>query len=347
MRTPCPRGPGHWEWHRSPGSRSQGLPGESVIASLVMARRLGILTFAVSPFSALSQEWKWAEEVGFDHAWIPDTWSIEGFFDFEAWTLLSALAQATSRLRVGTLVTTIIGRRPALIAAEALTVDQLSEGRVELGVGVGDRPDDCDVFGVPRWPPAERVARLEEHLILLDRLLRGESVTSQGVYYSVRGAQLAQPVQRPRPPLVVAAEGPRAPQLVARYADAWSTIGGQPPAVWAGGSGEEVNEVEALGATRARVEQLDRYCVELGRDPISVRRCVLAYRQAVDPLSSLDAFDHFVGSYAELGIGEFVLYWPPIANLREGREISPHQRGAVERIASERLIPPRTEEHKR
>src|SRR5439155_1593957 len=94
-----------------------------------MARRLGILTFAVSPFSALSQEWKWAEEVGFDHAWIPDTWSIEGFFDFEAWTLLAALTQATSRLRIGTLVTTIIARHPALIAAEALTVDQLSNGR--------------------------------------------------------------------------------------------------------------------------------------------------------------------------------------------------------------------------
>src|SRR5439155_1752954 len=218
-----------------------------------MSRRLGILTFAVAPFGAITQEWRWAEELGFDHAWIPDTWSIEGFFDFEAWTLLSALAQATSRLRVGTLVTTIIARHPALIAAEALTVDQLSEGRVELGVGIGDRPADCDVFGVPRWPPAERVARLEE---------------------------------------------------------------------------------------------LDRYCAELGRDPMSVRRCVLAYRQAVDPLSSLDAFDHFVGSYAELGIGEFVFYWPPIANLRGGREISPHQRAAVERIASERLAPPRTEEHK-
>jgi hypothetical protein len=79
---------------------------------------------------------------------------------------------------------------------------------------------------------------------------------------------------------------------------------------------------------------------------VTVRRSVLAYRQAVDPLSSVDAFDHFVGSYAELGIGEFVFYWPPIANLRERREISPHQRRAVERIASGRLAPPRTEEHR-
>ena len=302
-----------------------------------MSRRLGILTFGVAPFAAIDQEWRWAEEIGFNNAWIPDTWSIEGFFDFEAWTLLGALARATSRLRIGTLVTTIIPRHPALLAAEVLTVDHLSEGRVELGIGVGDRPADCDVFGVPKWPPAERVARLEDQLMLLDRLLRGETVSRQGVYYSVHATRLNQPVQRPRPPLVVAAEGPRVLRLVARYGDAWSTIGGQPPPAWAGGSGEVVREVEALAATRARVEQLDRYCLELGRDLTSIRRIVLAYRQPVDPLSSLDAFDHFVGSYAEVGIDEFVFYWPPIANLREGRKVSSGQRATVEKIARIRL----------
>jgi len=308
-----------------------------------MARRLGILTFAVSPFSALSQEWKWAEEVGFDHAWIPDTWSIEGFFDFEAWTLLAALTQATSRLRIGTLVTTIIARHPALIAAEALTVDQLSNGRVEIGVGVGDRPADCDVFGLPQWPPAERVARLEEHLVLLDRLLRGEAVSLEGVHYAVHDAQLAQPVQRPRPPLVVAAEGPRALRLVARYGDAWSTIGGQPPPAWAGGSGESVSEAEAVSATRSRVEQLDGYCMEVGRDPKRIRRSVLAYRQPIDPLSSLDAFDHFVGSYGAVGINEFVFYWPPLTNVRERRPVSSGQRATAERIARDRIASAGTE----
>ena len=98
-----------------------------------------------------------------------------------------------------------------------------------------------------------------------------------------------------------------------------------------------VREVEALAATRARVEQLDRYCLELGRDLTSIRRVVLAYRQPVDPLSSLDAFDHFVGSYAEVGIDEFVFYWPPIANLREGRKVSSGQRATVENIARIRL----------
>jgi len=89
-----------------------------------MSRRFGILTFAVAPFATIRQEWRWADELGFDHAWVPDTWSMEGFFDFEPWTRLAALAQATSHLQIGTLVTTIIARPPTLVAAEALTVDQ-------------------------------------------------------------------------------------------------------------------------------------------------------------------------------------------------------------------------------
>ena len=305
-----------------------------------MLGRFGILTFAVAPFATLEREWRWAEDLGFDYAWIPDTWSIKGYFDFEAWTLLAALSRVTSRLRIGTLVTTIIARHPAVIAAQALTIDHLSQGRVELGVGVGDRAADCDLFGVPRWPPAERVARLEEQLVLVDQLLRGEPVSRDGTYYSVRSAQLVQPIQRPWPPLVVAAEGPRALRLVARYADAWSTIGGQPPTTWAGGTGQPVSEAEALNATRVRVEQLSADCLELGRDPHRIRRIVLAYRQPVDPLSSLDAFDHFVGSYAEHGVGEFVFYWPPLANLAEGRPISADQRATAERIARARLATP-------
>ncbi|TMF09876.1 MAG: LLM class flavin-dependent oxidoreductase [Chloroflexi bacterium] len=305
-----------------------------------MLRRFGILTFGVAPFANLEREWRWADELGFDFGWVPDTWAIKGYADFEAWTLLAALARVTTRLRIGTLVTTIIGRPPALLAAQALTIDHLSQGRVELGIGVGDRPADCDVLGVPRWSPAERVARLEEQLVLLDRLLRGEAVSREGTYYSVQTAPLVQPAQRPRPPLVVAAEGPQALRLVARYADAWSTIGGYQPTVWAGGTGQRFSEAEALSSTRARVEQLSRHCIELGRDPARLRRSVLAYGQAVDPLSSLDAFDHFVGSYTEVGIGEFVFYWPPLANVAAGRPISTEQRATAEQIARARLAGP-------
>ena len=297
-------------------------------------RRFGILTFPVAPFSAVEREWTWAEELGFDHAWLPDGFSNLGLADFEVWTLLASLAKTTSRIRMGTLVTTIVARHPLLLAAMALTVDHLSSGRIEVGIGAGDQPTESDAFGLPRWPPAERVARLGEQLELLSELLRGNEVSRAGTYYSVRGAHLASPVQQPRPPLLVSAEGPRALRLAARYADAWSTLAGQWVADAAGGS---ASEQQALAATKAKVNELERLRGEFGRGVGSIRRIVLAYRQPVVPLSSLDAFDHFVGSYAEVGIDEFVFYWPPLLSLKERRAVSREERVIVERIASARL----------
>lgn len=297
-------------------------------------RRFGVLTFPVAPSAAVEREWSWVEELGFDHAWLPDGFSNRGVADFEVWTLLASLAKTTSRIRMGTLVTTIVSRHPLLLATMALTVDHLSGGRIEVGIGAGDQPTESDVFGLPRWPPAERIARLEEQLGLLDELLRGNEVSRAGTYYSVRGAHLASPVQQPRPPLLVSAEGPRALRLAARYADAWSTLAGQ----WgADGSGGRASEQQALAATKAKVEELERLRVEFGRGAGSIRRIVLAYRQPVVPLSSLDAFDHFVGSYAEVGLDEFVFYWPPVLNLKERRAVSREQRVVVERIAAARL----------
>ena len=304
-------------------------------------RRFGILTFPVAPSSAIESEWRWAEELGFDHAWLPDSFSNPGLADFEVWTLLAALAKTTSRIRMGTLVTTIVPRHPLLLAGKALTVDDLSGGRVEIGIGVGDpNQAECDLFGLPRWPPAERVARLGEQLALLDELLRGNNVTRAGTYYSVTGARLAAPVQRPRLPLLVSAEGPRALRLAARFADAWATLAGRFGDALAGGAGERSTDADALAKTKARSEELERLSAELGRPPGSIRRVVLTYRQSIDPLTSLDAFDDFVGSYAEAGIDEFVFYWPPVANLKERRAVQPEQRAVVERIAGARLSGP-------
>jgi alkanesulfonate monooxygenase SsuD/methylene tetrahydromethanopterin reductase-like flavin-dependent oxidoreductase (luciferase family) len=302
-----------------------------------MRRRFGILAFPVAPYDALSREVRWAEEIGFDNAWIPDTFSNPSVADFEPWTLLAALATSTSKIRIGTLITTIISRHPTLLAAEALTVDHLSGGRLEVGLGVGDTPEECDWLGVPRWPPAERVARLEEQVALLDELLRGNEVTRAGTYYATRGARLGGPRQRPRPPLLVSAEGPRALRIAARYADAWSTLGRPSGKVWAGGTTEAVREAEALSSTKAKIAELERRAAEFGRAPHAIRRVVLAYRQPVDALSSLDAFDHFVGSYAEIGLDEFVFYWPPLQHVKERSAVSAERRGTVERIAASRL----------
>jgi alkanesulfonate monooxygenase SsuD/methylene tetrahydromethanopterin reductase-like flavin-dependent oxidoreductase (luciferase family) len=300
------------------------------------SRRFGVLTFPIPPYLSIEREWQWAEQLGFDHGWIPETWTMSDRSYLEPWTLLAALARATRSLRLGTLVAILASRHPTLLAGHVLAVDHVSGGRVELGIGAGDVPTDSGIFGIPPWSGGERVERLEDQLPLLDALLRGESVTSARRHYSVTGAHLPEPVQRPRPPLVVAAEGKRSLRLVARHADAWVTLGGQPQTPERGVA--TVSEAEGLAGTRERVDLLDSHCREIGRDPQTIRRIVVAYRRRVDPLSSLDAFDEFVGSYAELGFDEFVLYWPSIlATFREQREMTAHERTAAERIAASRF----------
>jgi alkanesulfonate monooxygenase SsuD/methylene tetrahydromethanopterin reductase-like flavin-dependent oxidoreductase (luciferase family) len=304
-------------------------------------RRFGVLTFPIPPYRSIEREWQWAEQVGFDHGWIPETWTMSDRSYLEPWTLLAALARATKSLRVGTLVAILVSRHPTLLAGHVLAVDQASEGRVEVGIGAGDVPTDSGIFGTPPWSPGDRVERLEDQLKLLDALLRGDSVTSNGRHYSVAGARLPRPVQSPRPPLVVAAEGKRSLRLVARHADAWVTLGGQPQTPERGVP--TVSEAEGLQATRERIAMLDSNCRDIGRDPREIRRIMLAYRRRVDPLSSLDAFDEFVGSYAELGFNEFVFYWPSIlATFKEEREMTTHERSAAERIAASRFSRART-----
>jgi len=298
-------------------------------------QRFDILSFPIPDYDAIEREWQWAERLGFAQGWVPETWTMSDRSYLEPWTLLAALAHGTSSLRLGTLVALLVPRHPTLLAGHVLTVDQVSKGRVELGIGAGDVPTDSGIFGTAQWSAGERVERLEDQLQLLDALLRGRSVTSTGRHYSVTGAHLPAPVQRPRPPLVVAAEGRKSLRLVARHADAWVTLGGQPQTPKRGVP--TVSEAEGIRTTRERVAMLESDCHEIGRDPREIRRIVLAYRRRVDPLSSLDAFDEFVGSYSEMGFDEFVFYWPSLlATFTERREMKPQERSTAERIAAAR-----------
>lgn len=303
---------------------------------MTSVRRFDILTFPLPPYEAIEREWRWAEELGFNEGWIPETWTMSDLSYLEPWALLAALARATSKLRLGSLVAVLVSRHPTLLAGHVIAVDHASDGRVELGIGAGDVPSDSGVFGTPAWSPRERVERLEDQLELLDALLRGEPVTSVRRHYAVREAHLPRSVQRPRPPLVVAAEGRRTLRLAARFADAWVTLGGQPQTPQRGVP--TVSEAEALNLTGERVALFDSHCREVGRDPRQIRRIILAYRRRVDPLSSLDAFDEFVGSYAAMGFDEFVFYWPsPLATFGERREMTTQERQAAERIAASRF----------
>ncbi|MGH2615261.1 MAG: LLM class flavin-dependent oxidoreductase [Thermomicrobiales bacterium] len=299
----------------------------------------GIFTFSRAPYGQIAQIFRRAEELGFTSAWVNDDLMVPDYADFEPWTLLAALARNTTRIRLGTMVTAITFRHPAFLAAQAITLDHLSDGRVTLGLGAGGPPHPYAAFGHDEWPPRERVERLQETAAILDRLLRGETVTKEGRYYPIRDARLTPPVQQPRPPLVIAAHGPRALRVVARYGDGWNTLGNQPfpagidPA-------HRLPLTEVVTQTCHLSEQLDAACAEIERDPAMLRRSVLALCPSPDPFSSLDAFDEFVAAYAAIGIDELIFYWPPIEYAYGDRPPVPADvQSRFERIAAARITP--------
>ena len=166
------------------------------------------------------------------------------------------------------------------------------------------------------WPPglqASASTACREQVEILDGVLRSQLSAYDGRYYQVRDAWKLTVVQRPRPPLVIAALGPRALRVVARFAATWNSLGGQPISAVEGGSGERLTFEQAVAETRRQTELLDRYCTEAGRDPRQVARSVAAYRVDPPPFTSVDAFEKFVGRYREIGMQEFVFYWPPNA----------------------------------
>jgi len=298
--------------------------------------RFDILTFPGGPFIAIAAEWRAVEALGFDGAFLVDTLARPGLVDYEAWVTLAALARETSRIRIGTLVTVLPLRHPAMLAAQASSVDRISQGRLDVGVGAGDDPGDLAAIGLGPWPAGERLERLAEQLAMLDRSLRGGSSAFEGHFYRSNELHLALPVQQPRPPIILAAQRASTIALAARFADGWSSLGGQPT-----GTSERISLEQAVSRTKKQVAALDDECRAIGRDPAAIGRSVLAFRAEHDPLSSVDAFDEFVGAYTEIGIDGFAFYWPPLAGLRRGEPVPREARTMFERIAALRVEPGR------
>jgi alkanesulfonate monooxygenase SsuD/methylene tetrahydromethanopterin reductase-like flavin-dependent oxidoreductase (luciferase family) len=266
------------------------------------------------------------EALGYDHLWTYDHLSWRRYRGrpwFAAIPWLTGIAGATNRLRLGTMVASPNMRNPVTLAQDAVTLDHVSNGRFILGVGAGGVGFDATVFGREPLPRAQLVARLEEFVDVLDQLFREPTVSHEGPYYIVNEA-CVQPasVQSPRVPVAIAAAGPRALGLVARHGDAWITI--------VAPSEETPAEVEAT--VRTRVAQLDDACAALGRDPQTIQRIYLVGNTGERPLTSVGAFDDFVGRYAALGFTDVVFHHPrpddPVWNEPES---------IVEEIAAEVL----------
>jgi alkanesulfonate monooxygenase SsuD/methylene tetrahydromethanopterin reductase-like flavin-dependent oxidoreductase (luciferase family) len=219
---------------------------------------------------------------------------------------LTAAATATERLRLGTMVTSPNFRHPVTLAKELISLDDISGGRITLGIGAGGTGFDATALGQEPWSPRERAERLGEFVPLLDRLLTEDAVSYEGDFYSAHEARnIPGCVQRPRLPFAVAATGPRGLRLAARYGQAWVTTGD--PKLFETGTPEQ-----SVAALRGQAEKLGEACAEIGRDVSELDKVLLTGftpdRQR--PLESVEAFVDFAGRHRELGFTEIVIHWP-------------------------------------
>jgi F420-dependent oxidoreductase-like protein len=260
-----------------------------------------------------AERWRLFEDLGFESIWDCDHYvqpsNPTGPYH-EGWTLLAGLAAVTRKARIGVLVSCNTFRHPALVAKMAATIDHISGGRVEVGLGAGWYVPEHTMYGIEFPPPPELVSRFREAVEIVDSLLRNEVTTYQGKHYQLAEAAFRpQPIQRPRPPLTLGAHGPKMMRIVAEYADAWNSFG-------------TVDEM------RQRNAVLDEQCAAIGRDPSEIWRGLYGWAALMpsDPWQSFDAFADMVGQYREAGVNEFIIDQPRAEQLP-----------MAERVASELL----------
>ena len=269
--------------------------------------RFGVMTVQNLPWEKEVERWKLIESLGFDSVWLADHFTDPvnhaGHW-FESWTLLASLAVVTEKIRIGTLVSSMPLRRPAVLARQALTIDHISNGRLELGLGTGASGDPVHkMLGIDDWVGLERVERFTDQIEVIDRLLRHDVSSYDGKFYKLNEATMnPQTIQKPRPPVVIAAMGKSMLKIAAKYADTWNSFGSED---W------RTPAEKILENTRKRVELMDRYCDEIGRNPEKLRRSLLFYsRHGRTILDSEENFRDVINQYKEIGMNEFIIYYP-------------------------------------
>ncbi|GHE34606.1 LLM class flavin-dependent oxidoreductase [Streptomyces capitiformicae] len=267
--------------------------------------RIGLVILPDTPWDQAAKQWRLADELGFDHAWTYDhlTWRERvGDPWYAALPTLAAAALQTRRIRLGPLVTGPNFRHPVPLAQEFMTLDDLSAGRMVLGLGAGTTGIDASALGRPPGGAA-RMRRFAEFTGVVERLLRERQVTHHGEFYDFEEARVIPGcVQRPRAPIAVAATGRRGIAVAARHADMWVTNGVVP------GPHQAPRIDYAALAEQSRT--LDRACCALGRDPRTVRRMVVDTGRDRPVLASAATFATAVERYARLGFTDLVIPFP-------------------------------------
>ncbi len=260
-------------------------------------------------YEAMLKVWQEAEEVpSIEHAWLFDHFApIQGDVNgpcLEGWTVLAAFAAVTKRLRLGLMVTGNTYRHPAVLAKIAATVDVISNGRLDFGIGAGWNVYEHESMGIPLYKPGERIRRLDEACQLIKLLFTQPTVDFAGRYYQLKEARSEpKPVQRPYPPFVIGGSGEQLTlRVVAKHADVWNY------------TGASVDEF------RHKVDVLRDHCAAVGRDPGEI---VLSYQhrlRADDLASSVSELQRFV----DAGATHIVVILP-----------APYPDGIVARVADE------------
>jgi F420-dependent oxidoreductase-like protein len=257
--------------------------------------------------------WREADAIPvFEHAWVFDHFMPLGNDPtgpcLEGWTLLAALAAQTERLRVGQMVTGNTYRHPAVLANMGATVDIISSGRMDFGIGAGWNELEHTSYGIPLYKPGERIRRLDEACEVIRRLWTETLVTFDGRYYQLKEARCEpKPVQRPHPPFVIGGSGEQLTlRVVAKHADIWNYAGGP------------------VDTFRHKSELLDSYCTEIGRDPTSIQRSTQIRINYADLAETREAARGFIAA----GVTHLVLNLTP-----------PYPEGIVRRVADEVVEP--------
>lgn len=243
------------------------------------------------PWDELVRRVRLAEDLGFDGMWGFDHFQPmygEGPGEtFEGMTTLAALAGLTTRIRLGLLVTGVTYRHPSVLAAQAVTIDHASHGRLELALGAAWFDKEHHELGIPFPPTGERFDLLEDALEIVTRLFTGEVVSYDGKRVSLHNASLRPvPVQKPHPPIWIGGTGPtRTLPLAARYADVWHAFG-------------------TPNSLREAIARLDTLAAEAGRDPASIMRAGSL------SLDDLETARRHAAKWRDAGFGYLVCGWP-------------------------------------
>jgi len=237
--------------------------------------------------------WRAADAIElFDSAWNFDHfYPIFSDSDgpcFEGWTMLAALATQTNRIRIGCQVSGMVYRHPAVLANMAASIDVISGGRLDVGLGAGWNEQECAAYGIDLPPLKERFDRFDEGVEAIVGLLSNTHTTLEGRYVKLTDARCEpKPVQRPHPPIVIGGKGrTRTLRTAARFAQQWNTV----PS-----SMDEWRELRAV---------LDQHCADLGRDPSEVESSV---NVRFDRTNGVNAMVDAVGAYGEAGADWVIL----------------------------------------